>query len=145
MPWKTFQKPVVRSRLFNCMSRLIMYKINAHNISVMRMPKYVSEIINKYSKRWIDPSHIYNFLCLYAFILILITRDLYSYSKFKELIELILNNTHDVVDFDSPRIDIYRKHKIGVIRIRIWQYSVKVCVLRCLLLLFFFFFFLLSL
>ena len=36
---------------------------------------------------------------LYAFVLILISWNLYSYSKFEVLIIFILNNTYDVVDF----------------------------------------------
>ena len=69
-----------------------------------------SEISNKYSKRWIDSSHAYNFGYLYAPILILKLYPHYSFSK-KVLILLILNNTHDIVDFDSPWIyDIHEAY-----------------------------------
>ena len=44
----------------------------------------------------------YNFKYFHAFILILISWNPYSYSKFEVLIIFILNNTHDIVDFDSP-------------------------------------------
>ena len=51
----------------------------------------------------------------------------YSCSKFDVFIVLILNNTH-LVDFDSPSIDIYTKHKISIIRIRTLQYLLEGCV-----------------
>ena len=35
---------------------------------------------------------------------------------FELLIVFILNNTYDVVDFDSPLLNIYTKHRISMIR-----------------------------
>ena len=40
-------------------------------------------------------------------------------------VEVLIRNTHDVVDFDSPGIDIYKNHKIYMIRLRTLQYLVK--------------------
>ena len=68
---------------------------------------------------------IYNFCYLYVFILILISYSHYSYSYFEVLIVLILNNTHNVVDFDSPLLNIYKNHKISMIRLRTLQYSLE--------------------
>ena len=65
-------------------------------------------------------------------MLILILYSHCLHSKFEVLILLILNNTYDVVNFDSSWIDIYRKHKMGMIRIRTLQYSIKDCVCLCL-------------
>ena len=88
--------------------------------SARRFSSFTPEVLNMYSEWW-DSSHIYNFWCIYAFILIL-------HSNFEVLILHILNNTHDVVDFDSPRIDIYKNQKLWMIGIRTVQYSVKGCV-----------------
>ena len=86
---------------------------------------YISEISNKYSKRWVDFSNTHNFWYSYLFILILILYLYYSttHSKFEVLIVLTLNNRHNGTDYDSPWIDICAKHKICTIRIRILQYS----------------------
>ena len=96
-----------------------------------------SEISNKYSKGCVYSSHTYNLCYLYAFILISILYAHYSYSKFKELIVFIISNTHDVVGFDSPSIEIYMRHNISLIRIRTLQYSVEGSVLAVLLSFFF--------
>ena len=104
---------------------------------------YVSEISNEYSKRWVDSSHTHNFCYLYAYILILISYSHYSYSKFEVLIVLMLNNTHDIVDFDSPWLNVYKNHKIIMIRIRTLQYSVEGCVFALLAIFVFFLFLLL--
>ena len=93
---------------------------------------YTPEISNEYSKQWGDSSHTHNFWYFSAFILILIPYSFYSYSKFKVLIVLIPNNTHDAVDFDFPWIDIYKNHKICMIRIRTLQHSVEGCVFALL-------------
>ena len=56
----------------------------------------------------------------------------YSYSKIEVEINnilLILNTTHDVDDFDSLWINIYKNHKICMIRIWTLQYSVEGCCL----------------
>ena len=82
----------------------------------------------KYSKCTLMMSHTYNFSYSYVFVLILILYSYYSYSKF----ELIFNNKHDVVDFGSPWIDIYRTHKICMIPIRTLQYSLEDCVFALL-------------
>ena len=58
-------------------------------------------------------------------MLILISYSNYSYSKFEILILHILNNAHNAVAFDSPLLDIYKNHKINMIRIRTLQYSMK--------------------
>ena len=60
------------------------------------------EISNKYSIRWVDSSHTYNFWYFLAFILLLYSY--YSYLQVEVFIVLIFNNTHDVVNFDSPWI-----------------------------------------
>ena len=39
-------------------------------------------------------------ICIHTFFLI--SYSYYTYAKFEVLIVLILNNTYDVVDFDSP-------------------------------------------
>ena len=39
------------------------------------------EISNMYSKRWVELNHSHNFCYLYAFILLLLSWNLYSYSK----------------------------------------------------------------
>ena len=67
---------------------------------------------------------------LYAFILILILYPHYLYSKFKVLIPLILNNTHDdqQLMINSPRNDMYTKHKLSMIHIWTLQYFVEDCV-----------------
>ena len=94
---------------------------------------------------WVDSRHTHNFWYLYyALILIPLSFPYYSYSKIEELILLIFNNTHDVVDFDSPWIGIYTKYKISMIRIRILQYSVESCVFALLSVFSFFFFLTLS-
>ena len=50
----------------------------------------------------------------------------------------ILNNTHNVLNLNSPLLNIYTKHKIIIIRIRTLQYSVEGCIcLICLLSLYF--------
>ena len=62
-------------------------------------------------------------------ICVTILYSYYSYSKFEVLTILILNDTHEVVvDFNSPRLNIYRNHKISMIRMRTLQYLVKGCV-----------------
>ena len=79
-----------------------------------------------------DSSHTHNFWYLYAFILILILYSHCSYSKFEVPIILILNNTHDVIDFDFLWLNIYKNHKISMILIKTPQYSVERCVLSLL-------------
>ena len=104
---------------------------------------YVPEISNKYLKRWADSSHTYNFWYLYALIHVLILYSHYSYSNFEVLIVLVLNNTHDVFEFDSPWIDIYKNHIICMNCIRALKYSREGCAFTLLAV--FVFFFLLSL
>ena len=89
---------------------------------------YKPEINNEYSKRCMDCSHTHNFWYLYAFTLILISYSYYSYSKFEILIVLILNNTHDVIDFNYLLLNICKNHKLSMIRIRTLQYSVEGCL-----------------
>ena len=104
--------------------------------NILHTTSYIPQISTKYSKRWVDSNHTHNFWYLYAFISSLILHPHYSYSKFEEHIVLILNNTCDVVDFDSSWIDIYTKQKISMIHIRILQYSVEDFV--CAVFVFFF-------
>ena len=59
--------------------------------------------------------------------MILTSYSHYSYSKFEILIVLILNNTDDVVDFKPPWIDIYKNHKVYMLRVRTLLYSVEGC------------------
>ena len=66
-------------------------------------------------------------LCMYV----------YAYSKFEVLIELILNNNHYIVNFDSPLLNIYKNHEIIMIRVRTLQYLVKDCVFALLAVFFF--------
>ena len=104
-------------RLLNCTQRN--WPTGEH------VQRSTAEISNEYSKRLVDSSHTYNFWYLYTFILILISYSYYYYSKFKVLIVLILNNTHDAVDFYTPWLNIYKNHKISIIRIRTLQYPVE--------------------
>ena len=91
---------------------------------------YGSEISNEYSKRWVESNHTHNFWYLYAFI----SWNLYSYSKLEVVMIFILNNTYEVVDFDSPWLNIYTIHKISSIRVRTLKYSLNGFVLLCWLL-----------
>ena len=84
-----------------------------------------SEINNEYLIRWIESNHTHNFWYLYICILILILYSCYSYSKFEVTIILILNKTHDVVNFDSPWLNIYENHKISIILVRTVQYLLE--------------------
>ena len=58
-------------------------------------------------------------------MVILISWNLNSYSKFEVLTLLVLNNTYDVIDFDSPVRNIYKDHQISMIRIQTLTYSLK--------------------
>ena len=58
---------------------------------------------------------------------------------FEVLIVLILNNRHDIVDFDSPLLNIYTKHKISMIREQTLKYSLESFVLALLAVFVFFF------
>ena len=44
------------------------------------------------------------------------------------IILIILNNTSDVVDFDSSQLNVYTKHKISMNRIRTLKYLLEGCV-----------------
>ena len=61
-------------------------------------------------------------------ILIIISWNLYSYSKFELLIIFILNNMYHVVNFGSPKLNIYTNRKIRMNRLRKLKYSLKGCV-----------------
>ena len=52
---------------------------------------------------------------------------------------LILNNMHDAADFGTPSIDIFKNHKISMIRIQTLQYAVERSVLAFLAAFVFFF------
>ena len=76
------------------------WSLNSFDQNYGLTPKttYVTYARNDYSKR-VESNHTYYFWYLYAFRFILISWHPYSYSKFEGL---ILNNTHYVVDFESP-------------------------------------------
>ena len=84
------------------------------------MQNYASKISNKYSQRRVDSSHTHFWFSNFSY---------YSYSKFEVLIVFILNNTPDVLDFDSSLLNIYKNHKISMIRVRTLRYSPDDCVL----------------
>ena len=92
----------------------------------------VAEISNEYSKRWVNWILAPNFWYLYVFILILMSYSNYSYSKFEVLTVLILNNTHNVVDFDSVLLNIFKNHKRSIICVRTLQHLLEGCVLALL-------------
>ena len=79
-------------------------------------------------------THTHNFWYLYAFILILIYWNLYSYSKFEVhfIFIFILNNMYDAVDFDSLQLNIYTKRKITMNRLRALKYSLGGCMFALL-------------
>ena len=65
---------------------------NFYKLNIPHYTAHTTEILNEYSKSWIKSNHTHNFWYLYAFILILISWNLfYSYSEFEVLIIFILN------------------------------------------------------
>ena len=73
-------------------------------------------------------NHIHIFWYLYAFIFTLISWN--SYLKFEVLIIFILtifilSGIFDVVDFDSPWLNIYKNHTISMIRIPTLNYALE--------------------
>ena len=61
--------------------------------------KTIREISKEYSKRWVKSNHTHYFWYLHLFILVLISWNLYSCSKFEVLIIFILDDTYNICWF----------------------------------------------
>ena len=61
-------------------------------------------------------------------------KPLHSFAKFDDEYFIIfrLNNMYDDVDFKSPQHNIFKNHKISMIRVRTLKYSLRGCVFALL-------------